>query len=428
MRQIFDTIMPKPLSSLVSATVLLATVVAPPLSLPFEASSMAVGVFIVAIFYLTIFMALCAPRRSYRRLRRFAVFFNIALIMILIHGVLNYSSNDMFDFSRFLNSYVLLIFFVLGAFALAGLATLLPENIAGFSIRFVFYVLLLSAFVTILGFRAFGNPSAVVFFAENSHYALGLGPFLLYMVVVSTAFKKGFILLLGFLISFGLQSLTLLAAVTFISCIMVRLKILLFSIVTAPAFFLVLDMSYYFSRLDFSYGTTNLSALSFINGWERMYLYLKDSYGCGIGFQQFGIFGNNIDGEFNRILREMGMENLNLLDGSLVAAKFVAEFGIFAVFLLLFYLRHFVRSIKTLREYSFGSEDVGSYKKVFSLCCCVMFAFDLFIRGVGYFSASSFLFMASIIWLMISPRYSMFSREHRSNGGFVSSSQCSIVD
>ena len=398
--------MRKPLASIMSGLLLLAAVVVPPLGImAFGASSMAVGVLLVVGLYLMLYVAMCTLHRSIQRLGGVVLFFSVALVIIFIHGMLSFVINDTFNISRFSQTYVFLIIFIFGASSLTILAMGLPVYMADFAVKFVFYTLLLSGFATTLGYRAFDNPSAVVFFNENSHYALSFGPFLLYMVVLSNLTKKLLFLILGFLIALSLQSLTLLVVVIAIFFLTLRLKkLLFFALIGITILFTTIDyidVGYYSSRIDFSDTNTNLSTLSFTNGWEKAFLNLKDSYGIGIGFQQLGFVGS--EGEILQILKEMGFENLNLHDGNNVASKLLSEFGILAVMVLFAYFVYFARSAKWLHKVSVIEGKTVDCKKVFFLSCFFMFFIDLFIRGAGYFSSSGFLFIASIVWFVLHP-------------------------
>ena len=153
-----------------------------------------------------------------------------------------------------------------------------------------------------------------------------------------------------------------------------------------------------------------------MNGWERAYLNLKDSYGIGVGFQQLGFVGS--EGELLEVLGELDMENLNLLDGSFVASKFISEFGILAVVALLVYLVYFARNVRWLHEVSMNGGETVDCRKVFFLACFVMFFIDLFLRGTGYFSSSGFLFIASLVWIGLPPVSRTPSRDNTSDHRF----------
>ena len=205
--------MRKPFASLMTGLVLLATVVAPSLGLAFGAQNMVLGLLLVVGLYVFLFAALCALHGPRQSLGKLALIVTVVLAVVYAQGMLSFFINTTFNTGRFLQSYVFLIIYVLGASFLVFLAQGLPKYKADFAVKLVFYVLLLSGLATILGYRAFGNPSAVGFFHENSHYAFSFLPFLLYMVVLSNWRKKWFFLFMGFLIALMLQSLTLLVGV-----------------------------------------------------------------------------------------------------------------------------------------------------------------------------------------------------------------------
>ena len=415
--------MRKPFASLMTGLVLLAAVVVPPLVLKFGAfgaSNFAAGLLLVVGLYAFLFAALCALHGPRKGLGKLALIVTVVLAVVYCQGVLSFFINTTFNMGRFLQSYVFLIIYVLGASFLVFLAQGLPKYKADFAVKLVFYALLLSGLVTILGYRALGNPSAVGFFSENSHYALSFLPFILYMVVLSSWRKKFFFLFMGFLIAFNLQSMTLLVGVITVTIFTLRLRQLVFlSIIAIPILMVAMDymdFEYYSSRLDFTNPNPNLSVLSFMNGWERAYLNLKDSYGIGLGFQQLGFFGS--EGKIFEALRAVNAENLNLFDGSFVASKLISEFGILAVMLLVAYLVYLPRSVRWLHEVSMNGGETVDCRKVFFLGCFVMFFIDLFLRGTGYFSSSGFLFVASLVWIGLHPVFRTPSRDNTSDHRF----------
>ena len=424
----------KPFTSLMTGLVLLTTVVVPQLLMRFGAPNMATGLLLVVGLYVFLFAALCALHGPRQNLGKLAFIVTVVLTVVYAQGVFSLLINTTFNIDRFVQSYVFLIICVLGASFLVLFAQRLPKYKADFAVKLVFYVLLLSGLATSLGYRAFGNPSAVGFFHENSHYAWSFLPFLLYMVVLSSWRKKWFFLFMGFLITLILQSLTLLVGMIAIAIFALRLRQLVFlSIIAIPILMVSMDyinIGYYSSRLDFT--NPNLSLLSFINGWERAYLNLKDFYGIGIGFQQLGLIRSEGEIEIYEVLESIGTENLNLLDGSFLASKFISEFGILAVMVLVAYLVYLARSVRWLHEVSINGGETVDCRKVFFLACFVMFFIDLFIRGGGYFTSSSFLFIASLMWMVLPPVSRTPSRDNTSDNRFephnsVQSSTVSIL-
>tara|TARA_B110000008_G_scaffold257127_1_gene275071 strand:+ start:823 stop:2016 length:1194 start_codon:yes stop_codon:yes gene_type:complete len=366
---------------------------------------MAAGLFPVVGLYVFLFAALCALHGPKQILGKLAYIVPVVLAFVYAHGLISFLINTTFNLDHFLQSYVFLIIYILAASFLVFLAQGVPKYKADFAVKLVFYPLLLSGLATSLGYRALGNPSAVGFFSENSHFALSFLPFLLYIVVFSSWKKKCFFLFMGFMISLILKSVTLLIGVIFVAIIALRLRhLLLLSIISILILMVAIDyadIEYFLNRLDFS--NPNLSLLSFMNGWERAYLNLKDSYGFGVGFQQLGFIMSEGEIKMFELLRLISAENLNLYDGSFIAAKLISEFGILAVMLLVAYLVNFARSVRWLHEVSINGGETVDCREVFFLACFVMFFIDLFLRGTGYFSSTGFLFIASVVWIVLPP-------------------------
>ena len=421
--------MRKPFASLMTGLVLLAAVVVPHLGLKFGAVNMATGVLPVVGLYAFLFAALCAIHGPRQRLGKLPIIVTVVLAVVLAQGLLSFLINTTFNIGRFWQTYGFLIIYLLGASFLVFLAQGLPKYKADFAVKFVFYALLLSGLATILGYRRFGNPSAVGFFSENSHYALSFLPLLLYMVVLSSWGKKWFFLFMGFLIGLILQSLTLLVGVIAIAMLALRSRQLVFFSIISISILMValdnIDIGCFMARVNpFPSASSvvgepdsvNLSMLAYQSGWERIHLNLKDYYGIGLGFQQLGFVGSA--GEIMENLSAVGATGLNLFDGSFVASKFISEFGILAVMVLVAYLVYFARNVWWLREVSKNGGETVDCRKVFFLACFVMFSIDLFIRGTGYFSSSGFLFIASLMWIGLPPVSRTPSRDNTSDHRF----------
>lgn len=130
-----------------------------------------------------------------------------------------------------------------------------------------------------------------------------------------------------------------------------------------------------------------------------MLLAVYQSYGLGVGFQQFGIVGDQ--GLVMQKLADLGADGLNQLDGGLVLSKFVGEMGVFAVVALLFYLIYCYRYLRCLRFISLSLTQKKDARNIFFMAIYVTFAMQTFIRGTGYFSSGGFLFLTSLIWISL---------------------------
>lgn len=396
--------MTKPFSSVAIGLLLLSTVVLPSLVLMvFQTSSMAAGLSLVLGIHIFLFAVFSTIHRQSQSLGACVLLITAVMGVVMIQSLISLVIHDDFDFGRFLQTYLFLIIYLLGAFSFALLAQKVPEFQTNFAIKLVFYVLLLSSIAAILHFAPFssGQSKPVFFFSEPSHFALDFLPFLLYMTVTSSPRMKLLYVLLGYAIAFLLENMTLVVGITFIVGLAIPLRRLLFlaPIAVILILFTAVNLDYYSSRMDISSDSQNLSTLVYLSGWERAYLNFNDTFGLGVGFQQFGIVGS--PGEKMESLGALGVENLNLLDGGAVAPKFIGEFGLLGVAMLLAYLFYFAKSARWLRKISMGEVALQARPRVFFLSCFVMYCIDLFVRGTGYFSSSGFLFAASLMWIIL---------------------------
>jgi hypothetical protein len=426
-----------PFAALPAGLLFLATVLLPPLGMAYGAGSMAAGVFLVAGMYVCLFALFSILYRPPKTLGKIALIVTIVLVLILSQGLLNYWTNSTFNVDRFWLTYAGLILFIAGALCMASVTQKLSARKAHFALKFVFYVLLLSVAGRIFGYSPFyGIGASVLFFSENAHYALSISPLFMYMAVVSRLRSKWFFIFIGIAIALFLQSFTLLIGVGGIAFVAFRLRQLVLLALLGVAILWIgidyIDTEYFTSRMvllneNADTSTAKLSTLAYRNGWERAYLNLKDYHGLGIGFQQLGFVGS--EGEASGELMALDAQGISLTDGSFVAAKLISEFGIFALASLLIYLVYFIKTAIWLREVSVNGRPGYDCKDVFFRACFAMFFVDLFIRGTGYFSASGFLFVASLAWFALNrlPDSELQRSGHRRNRPVPLESKCALV-
>ncbi|OIQ97573.1 hypothetical protein GALL_204570 [mine drainage metagenome] len=339
---------------------------------------------------------------------------------IFIHGLINYWLHYSFNIHRFLETFVFLILFLLGAFSFVLVAKKSDEHQVDFVLKFVFYALIIVGILSILGYSPFFSEwKAMVFYMEPSHFALSFLPFLLYIAVQSDIKYKLIWLAISFEIALMVQNLTLILGIIFISILVLPIRKFLvllasFSLlfytnkIVSHVYFIMNNsavganmpdaVSYVADRVSLT--SPNLSVLVFKSGWERAYLNFIDNFGFGIGFQQLGFVGR--DGEImTNIMNVVAGQKTCLLDGATVAAKLVSEFGMMAIVALGLYSIYAIRYAVNLRELSLRKNKIRDSKYVFFLACFLMFCIDLFVRGTGYFSSSAFLFTASLIWILM---------------------------
>ena len=143
------------------------------------------------------------------------------------------------------------------------------------------------------------------------------------------------------------------------------------------------NISYFTERIDFYEGSNNLSALVYMQGWERLILALKTTYGMGVGLQNLSTVEL---GYFGTILVEIIGVEKNVNDGSFIAAKLIAEFGIIGVFFVIIYLKlaydssiQLIRYERLRRKHIFLC-DFNAPLFIFSHSVIVTYFFELFIN------------------------------------------------
>ena len=262
-------------------------------------------------------------------------------------------------------------------------------------------VLVGSHFLIFLGYLVIAlnvtsiRPSRnMILFTEPSHYAICLVPFLFYAAYTSGKERYTILYILsGVGIGLILKSLTLLVGclMIIVLCFGRRFFKLTFMIAAAAVAALFLDLDYFSQRLDMSSDNENLSTLVFLSGWERAYLSFIGSYGFGLGFNQLGIVGPQ--GELQPLIQSLtdGVSRLNVRDGGSTASKLIAETGWLGLSLLIFY---FFSSIKILKQLI--TRRIQGSRDIFFCGMFLIFSIELFVRGMGYFSILSFLFLSSI--------------------------------
>lgn len=386
--------------------ILLATIVTPAITMGFfEMSSMATGTGIVSVGCIFISI-MYTPHYLLLRINKGGALLLILFVaVVFIQGVAGYFF-DNFDYQRFFQSFVLLIICFFGSFYFIKITQIFNENNIDSSINFVFYVMLVSGLLGVIKYSPFYKEAAskaVLFYSEPSHFALSFLPLLLYMIVRSPSNIKVLLLVTGILMALLLENLTLLVGVFLILFIAFSFRRLVYVSPFLVVFLGFFGVDYYLDRLDFFGESSNLSMLVYMQGWERAYLIFINTFGVGVGFQQFGIVGDV--GEIQDKIELLAGERLNIFDGGSVSSKLIAEFGLLGLFAILIYLRHFFRFVKILHRYSISEISLEGFKEILYLSLFVMYSIDLFVRGTGYFSSSGFLFFASCIWLFINGKF-----------------------
>jgi len=368
-----------------------------------QASSMALGLsFVLAIiFCLYIF-------RNHRRRRLNAIqLISLIMTIVFIVSAISFSQNDRFDFDRFYQTFAFLFAFLLGAYCLTRFVQELTEPEIDFAVKIVFYILMSCMFFTILGFGGLFTPSGfsgkpVLLFIEPSHLAIVFLPYTLYLTVIAKGKKKAHLILVVFLTSLLIQNATLLLGCILVAGIALSMRAFLLCSCLGLLSSYFIGIDYFLERIDFT-KLNNVSTLAYVSGWERAYLSFLETSGIGVGFQQFGIIGSK--GETMKILNDLGGNDLCLLDGASVAPKVIGEFGILGAILIIVYIFYCAKQARYLCKISSNKLMIMSRHDIFFRSFFVMYIVDILVRGAAYFSSSSLIFAASLIWIMKQPKH-----------------------
>lgn len=328
------------------------------------------------------------------------IFFAAFLFIILIHAIFAAIINPYFEYNRFAASYLLLL--VMCACALAYTPILLKVSLTEVSrwVNIALWFLVVNAVIGLTGFDLFqgGLGKPVGIFLEPSHFALILAPLLAF--TSATKAKNAFVFHIFFILwGLAIENLTTLITVALSASLVFRLKISLkiikiifFIMILVAVFAQEINFMHFLDRISISADSDNLSVLVLLQGWQNAFVILRDTGGWGSGFQQFGFFGSY--GDIQTRILELAGVNLNLFDGGSTAAKLIGEFGVFGMAAVSIFLAIAVQSFFFLRSRTINENSGGSV-----LLSVSVFAFtiELFVRGVGYFSPTSFLALCGLV-------------------------------
>jgi hypothetical protein len=245
-----------------------------------------------------------------------------------------------------------------------------------------------------LGIRLFGLLGLHFFpFAEPAHMVRFYGVFLI--TIMSTPIKlsaKIAFLIISSILSALFPSLSLLIYTIISGLFIILLKIkhlnvrsFFFLIFVIFLFFMpfFFEADYFLKRIQTPEYTNNTTTIFFWIGIEQAKLSLLETNFIGIGLQQLG---NEPPNKFSHLLP------INK-SGGLVAAKLIAETGIFGIFMIVLYIITIFKSFKIIKN-----DSIGVHVKV-ATAIIIAVAPEIFLRGGGYFSGSILLLIASIIYL-----------------------------
>lgn len=362
------------------------------------ASSMSLGLsFVLAIIF---FLYIISDHRLFRSN---AILVNsLVIIIVCLVSAMSFIQNDQFNFDRFCQTFAFLLTFLLGAYCLTVLFRALTEREIDFAARLVFYALMSCILVTILGFGGLLTPEGlsekpVLLFIEPSHLAIVFLPFALYRIITVKGQKKTYPILFIFMAAMLIQNATLLLGCILAAVIALPIRtFLIFGFLGILVFYLF-GIDYFLERVDFI-ESNNVSTLAYLSGWERAYLNFRETFGTGVGFQQFGIVGSK--GQIMNILNDLGAPDLCLRDGATVGSKVIGEFGALGILCIVVYIIYCIKGARYLSKISANKILNVSRHDILFQSFFVMYIVDILVRGTAYFSSATFIFIASLIWII----------------------------
>ncbi|MCT7942953.1 hypothetical protein [Shewanella holmiensis] len=374
------------------------------------ASSMALGIFIFFILLLLVKLErlphiLCVHKSIF-----------IFLVISLFYALIQQIFIGVWATKSFFSIVALLLVFIIAYFLSKEILFQRPLNRN--SIFILFWFLVFFAFLAIvtdfgIGYLVYGHNKSIFPFGEPSHFALFFGPFFLMIIAMteSRLIKLLYIFLVTTL-ALLIPSTTLLIYVLLALGLMIRFSkssIFVFIPLLVAAIYTLLTDSYFLSRLILSNDSKNLTALVYLQGLQDAYNSIESTLGLGLGFQMLGTQPASLAGEQLKYL--MGGDYLNRQDGGFLAAKIIAEFGVYGFFILVSYLVMFFKAFTNLKNGMFLNSEYP-LASVFSLCFIYASFVEFFVRGVGYFSPSLFFFFVALFLHSMIPRQRCVNGKH----------------
>jgi hypothetical protein len=330
--------------------------------------------------------------------------FTVCISFIFLHSIITFLITHAFNLERFIGSIFIfsIIFFtsiILNKYFNNKNYIFNQIFITIFYVLFSFGIISIVFNITIL--PSYKNLNKGVFpFFEPSHFILSLAPFLFYYYSSDVnRISKICVFFISIILLLYLSNLTMLLIFTTSTLLLFKKKrhTFIFILFIPFLFFIIQNLEYYSSRLNTS-SDDNLSTLVWLQGWENAFINFTETYGFGVGFQQFGINGlkGNATEAIAYLRASEGNTTLNQLDGGTLGAKIFGEFGFFGLILIYFLTSLSLKSFFKLRRMT---NTNNLHLKTFSLCVFSVFIFELFVRSMSYISNNVVLLIVALIYI-----------------------------
>ena len=340
--------------------------------------------------------------------------YSIIVCLIFLHFLITTLFISDVNYIRFFFSFIALIIFFLATTVFSSLLIIIYElNLFDNIFKAIFYIILLLSFLGILRYSPFSplyidTNIFLTVFAEPSHLVITILPFITYFILsAKNLITKIKLIFLFLVISLLLKSATLLFAIFLFLFLFFSLRqlfnlllflILIYSIVYIAGLdkFLetLIDFRYFYERLTLKMNPdkVNISVLVLLAGYHEIYLNLKNTLFIGIGFQQLGFLGEQSFIKDLIFVYSGTFEYSSNKDSSFLFGKYISEFGLFGIITILFYFKYFINNLIDIKKEVSKDNNLN----LFFSACVISFSIELFVRGAGYFTSSSFLFLVSI--------------------------------
>lgn len=309
------------------------------------------------------------------------------------------------DDVRFFYGLISIVIVLIAAYCASKMSYCIPDksmvSIVNFALFFMLLNVLMSSFR--VDFFGVGNIKPSFLFMEPSHIALAASSLIMFAAVTKKSLVS--LVIISLVMAWGLyvENLTTMIVGLMSLVVRARIRLIYFSVVICIAIALCSqyldadDFKYFSERLNFASGSENLSVLVLMQGWENAVMTLQSTSGFGAGFQQLGV-STEVGDYTQRVIDIVGSDP-NKFDGGTTASKLVAELGYAGVLLLFIQAYLMLYSFIRIRRYSLGM--VMRPCKVFAHCIIICSFLELYVRGVGYFSPTMFLFFTAIFLLFL---------------------------
>lgn len=361
-------------------------------------SSQAPGVAVVALAVLGLAALQLVNHPNTRQTISALLVVALTLLGILSHGLVAYYFQPL-DFTRMLQSLLLFGLMLVGSYFLRFAIFDSSDKDIQFATTGVFIIFLVVGVAGVLEIRPIQSVTSfnpVFPFTEPSHYALTFTPILLFACVSRGLAFRLAALMSALAIAYLLQSLSLIVGIVLVGLVTLPLPYLAVTGVALSIAIGILDVTYFTDRLDLNYDSGNLSVLVYLQGWELATDSIARTSGWGIGFQQLG-FGPINSPTADVILRLAGNDT-NLKDGGFTLAKATSEFGAFGFVAIVLFGALAGRVALILRNVALRRNKI-QLASVLAMSIICGYAVEAFIRGIGYFSGSTMLLLASILYV-----------------------------